>query len=55
MASGKAAGEGAGGVKGGDEARRLEMLDFGFGMYRAGWEAAHCLEVVQLRSALTTL
>ena len=41
MASGKAAGEGAGGVKGGDEARRLEMLDFGFRMYRAGWEAAH--------------
>ena len=24
-----------------DEARRLEMLDFGFRMYRAGWEAAH--------------
>ena len=23
------------------EARRLEMLDFGFRMYRAGWEAAH--------------
>ena len=24
-----------------EEARRLEMLDFGFRMYRAGWEAAH--------------
>ena len=23
------------------EARRLKMLDFGFKMYRAGWEAAH--------------
>ena len=22
-----------------EEARRLEMLDFGFRMYRAGWEA----------------